>query len=148
MVTSGWGDAVQANKAGLLEIADLFVVNKADRPGANDARRDLELMIDLSQVTGQAVRRPEIVMTTATEGKGLNELKEAVSEHHQFLIQEDQMSLRRSKRWKAEVRSRLEYLLSEFSKESIDNLEENQESSPSSVANDLAKNLLKKDELG
>ena len=105
VVTSGWGDAVQANKAGLLEIADLFVVNKADRPGANDARRDLELMIDLSQVTGQAVRRPEIVMTTATEGKGLNELKEAVSEHHQFLIQEDQMSLRRSKRWKAEVRS-------------------------------------------
>tara|TARA_B100000029_G_scaffold238188_1_gene235285 strand:+ start:263 stop:1216 length:954 start_codon:yes stop_codon:yes gene_type:complete len=148
VVTSGWGDAVQANKAGLLEIADLFVVNKADRPGANDARRDLELMIDLSQVTGQAVRRPEIVMTTATEGKGLNELKEAVSEHHQFLIQEDQMPLRRSKRWKAEVRSRLEYLLSEFSKESIDNLEENQESSPSSVANDLAKNLLKKDELG
>ena len=52
------------SKAGLLEIADLFVVNKADRPGAKDAKRDLELMIDLSQVTGQAVRRPEIIMTT------------------------------------------------------------------------------------
>ena len=87
VVTSGWGDAVQANKAGLLEIADLFVVNKADRPGASDARRDLELMIDLSQLTGQTVRRPEIVMTTATEGEGLDEFKKAISDHREFLFE-------------------------------------------------------------
>ena len=147
VVTSGWGDAVQANKAGLLEIADLFVVNKADRPGAKDAKRDLELMIDLSQVTGQAVRRPEIIMTTATEGEGLDELQKAVSEHQQFLLQDDQISLRRSKRWKAEVRSRLEYLLLEISKNSIENIEENQSSPPNSVANELLKKLLNKDEL-
>ena len=53
VVTPGMGDAVQANKAGLLEVADLFVVNKADRPGANDVRRDLNLMLDLSHMTGQ-----------------------------------------------------------------------------------------------
>jgi LAO/AO transport system kinase len=147
VVTSGWGDAVQANKAGLLEIADLFVVNKADRPGAKDAKRDLELMIDLSQVTGQAVRRPEIIMTTATEGEGLDELQKAVSEHQQFLLQDDQISLRRSKRWKAEVSSRLEYLLLEISKNSIENIEENQSSPPNSVANELLKKLLNKDEL-
>ena len=52
VVTPGWGDAVQANKAGLLEVADIFVVNKADRAGAADTRRDLELMLDLSHVTG------------------------------------------------------------------------------------------------
>ncbi len=147
VVTSGWGDAVQANKAGLLEIADLFVVNKADRPGANDARRDLELMIDLSQLTGQTVRRPEIVMTTATEGEGLDEFKQAIFEHKEFLFKEKQILVRRSKRWKAEVGSRLDYLISEIVKDSIENLEEKEGSSPGSVAREIAKNLLKKDEL-
>ena len=147
VVTSGWGDAVQANKAGLLEIADLFVVNKADRPGASDARRDLELMIDLSQLTGQTIRRPEIVMTTATEGEGLDEFKKAIFEHRQFLFEEEQISVRRAKRWKAEVGSRLDYLISEIVKESIENLEEKEGSSPGSVAREIAKNLLKKDEL-
>ena len=147
VVTSGWGDAVQANKAGLLEIADLFVVNKADRPGASDARRDLELMIDLSQLTGQTIRRPEIVMTTATEGEGLDEFKKAISEHREFLFEEEQISVRRAKRWKAEVGSRLDYLISEIVKESIENLEEKEGSSPGSVAREIAKNLLKKDEL-
>ena len=147
VVTSGWGDAVQANKAGLLEIADLFVVNKADRPGASDARRDLELMIDLSQLTGQTIRRPEIVMTTATEGEGLDEFKKAIFEHRQFLFEEEQISVRRAKRWKAEVSSRLDYLISEIVKESIENLEEKDGSSPGSVAREIAKNLLKKDEL-
>ena len=104
-------------------------------------------MIDLSQVTGQAVRRPEIIMTTATEGEGLDELQKAVSEHQQFLLQDDQISLRRSKRWKAEVSSRLEYLLLEISKNSIENIEENQSSPPNSVANELLKKLLNKDEL-
>ena len=147
VVTSGWGDAVQANKAGLLEIADLFVVNKADRPGASDARRDLELMIDLSQLTGQATRRPDIVMTTATEGEGLDELKKTISGHREFLLQEEQISVRRSKRWKAEVRSQLDCLLSEVAKESIEDLEEKEGSSPGSVAREIAKNILKKDEL-
>ena len=147
VVTSGWGDAVQANKAGLLEIADLFVVNKADRPGASDARRDLELMIDLSQLTGQTIRRPEIVMTTATEGEGLDKFKKAIFEHREFLFEEEQISVRRAKRWKAEVSSRLDYLISEIVKESIENLEEKEGSSPGSVAREIAKNLLKKDEL-
>jgi LAO/AO transport system kinase len=48
VVNPGWGDAVQANKAGLMEIADLFVINKADRPGAENTRRDLEQMLELS----------------------------------------------------------------------------------------------------
>ena len=147
VVTSGWGDAVQANKAGLLEIADLFVVNKADRPGASDARRDLELMIDLSQLTGQTIRRPEIVMTTATEGEGLDEFKKAISEHREFLFEEEQISVRRDKPWKAQVSSRLDYLISEIVKESIEYLEEKEGSSPGSVAREIAKNLLKKDEL-
>jgi len=58
VVNPGWGDAIQANKAGLLEIADLFVINKADRPGARETRRDLELMLDLTQLGNW---RPPIV---------------------------------------------------------------------------------------
>ena len=56
VLNPGWGDAVQANKAGLLEIADLFVVNKADRPGAQDTARDIERMLDMANVTGLATR--------------------------------------------------------------------------------------------
>ena len=47
VVNPGWGDAVQANKAGLLEVADVFVINKADRPGVAEVRRDLEAMLDM-----------------------------------------------------------------------------------------------------
>ena len=50
VVNPGWGDSVQANKAGLMEIADIFVINKADRPGVDQTRRDLEQMLDLSDL--------------------------------------------------------------------------------------------------
>ena len=77
VVTPGWGDAMQAAKAGLLEIADLFVVNKADRPGAAEARRDLSQMLDMG--TGRDDEwRPPIVETVATDGTGLEELFDAI----------------------------------------------------------------------
>ncbi|MFZ9897512.1 MAG: methylmalonyl Co-A mutase-associated GTPase MeaB, partial [Ilumatobacteraceae bacterium] len=50
VVNPGWGDSVQANKAGLLEIADVFVINKADRPGVDQTQRDLEQMLELSEI--------------------------------------------------------------------------------------------------
>ena len=50
VVNPGWGDAVQANKAGLLEIGDVFVINKADRPGSADTRRDLEAMLSMRRL--------------------------------------------------------------------------------------------------
>jgi LAO/AO transport system kinase len=77
VVTPGWGDSMQAAKAGLMEIADLFVVNKADRPGAADAVRDLTQMLDLG--TGRSDGwRPPIIETVATEGTGLDELFDEV----------------------------------------------------------------------
>jgi len=84
VLAPGWGDAVQANKAGLLEVADLLVVNKADRPGAGDLRRDLELMRDLGRISGlesRSGRRPPILMTTATTGEGTDALLAAVDAH-------------------------------------------------------------------
>src|SRR3954464_9208666 len=58
VVNPGWGDAVQANKAGLMEIADVFVINKADRKGVEETRRDLEQMLDLSDLATESWRPP------------------------------------------------------------------------------------------
>jgi LAO/AO transport system kinase len=91
VVNPGWGDAVQANKAGLMEIADLFVVNKADRPGAGDAARDLERMLDMAGPGGEGGRpgatgwRPPVVCTTATTGEGVEAVWQGVADHRAHL---------------------------------------------------------------
>ncbi len=77
------GDDVQAIKAGILEIGDVFCINKADLPGAEKTRRDIEMMLNLRE---PADRRPPVVLTQASEGKGLDRLLEALSEHRQFLL--------------------------------------------------------------
>jgi LAO/AO transport system kinase len=112
----GWGDAVQANKAGLLEVADVLVVNKADRPGARDARRDLELMLDLSHVSGAEARagwRPQVVMTTATTAEGARELSEAVVAHRAAAAADGRLAARRRARVHLEVAAHLERLMAE-----------------------------------
>jgi LAO/AO transport system kinase len=78
----GWGDAMQASKAGLLEVADIFVINKADRPGVRETRRDLEQMLDLG---GEKDWRPLILETVATANAGTEELWEAVVAHRKFI---------------------------------------------------------------
>jgi LAO/AO transport system kinase len=82
VVSPGSGDGVQANKAGLYEVADLFVINKADRPGWEDTRRDLELMLDLSAL---AAWRPPIVVTVATAEEGVEEVWAQLVRHRQYL---------------------------------------------------------------
>ena len=82
VLTPKWGDAVQANKAGLLETADLFVINKADMPGARESRRDLEQMLDL---TALADWRPPVLETSAATGEGVDALWEAMSRHARHL---------------------------------------------------------------
>jgi LAO/AO transport system kinase len=103
VVTPGWGDSMQANKAGLLEIADLFVINKADRPGAREARRDLEQMLDLSSL---GKWRPPIVDTTALNGEGIADLWAEISRHRAWLLEADASRLvqRRADRLAHELR--------------------------------------------
>ena len=103
-VSPGWGDAVQANKAGLLELADLFAVNKADRPGASDARRDLEHMLDLGTHPDW---RPPIVETTATTGEGVEALWKHVCAHRLHLMETRSLQARRAGRAAEEVRRHL-----------------------------------------
>jgi LAO/AO transport system kinase len=110
VMTPGMGDAVQANKAGLLEVADVFVVNKADRSGADDVRRDLELMLDLSHVTGQedgGGYRPPIVMASALEGRGEADVWAAVEAHLAMLDQTGRRQERRHHRIRTEIRARM-----------------------------------------
>jgi LAO/AO transport system kinase len=102
VVNPGWGDGVQANKAGLLEIADVLVVNKADRPGTADAVRDLELMLELA---GERDWRPPIVETVATEGKGIDDLWSAVCSHRAFLETDGGLDRRRAARLRDELRA-------------------------------------------
>ena len=103
VVNPGWGDAVQANKAGLLEVADVFVINKADRPGANDTERDLRQMLELSDLGGDEWH-PPIVRTVAATGEGAAELWDKVSEHRSFLETTGRLDERRARRLTDEVR--------------------------------------------
>ena len=96
VVTPGWGDSVQAAKAGLLEVADVFVVNKADRPGADAARRDLAAMLDLDPDPGGW--RPPIVATDARSGDGVAEVWAAVGDHRAWLAQSGELDARRRRR--------------------------------------------------
>ena len=100
VVNPGWGDSVQANKAGLMEVADVFVINKADRVGADETRRDLVQMLDLSAATEW---RPPIVTTVATTGEGIGELWVAVDAHRTHAATSGRLEQRRTARLRDEL---------------------------------------------
>ena len=103
VVNPGWGDSVQANKAGLMEIADVFVINKADRKGVEETRRDLLQMLDLSDLPGDAWR-PPILTAVATNGSGIAELWEAVLAHRDHATSSGVLDDRRTFRLRGELR--------------------------------------------
>ena len=104
VVNPGWGDAVQANKAGLMEIADLFVINKADRPGVSETRRDLDQMLELSAVApGPDPWRPPIMATVASTGEGTAELWAELDRHAAHLEASGEAATRRADRLAAEL---------------------------------------------
>jgi len=155
VMTPGMGDAVQANKAGLLEVADVFVVNKADRPGANDVRRDLELMLDLSHMTGQESPtgyRPPIVMASALNGEGMTDVWSSVEKHLAHLDETGERAVRRRHRVRTEVRARLAEAMSAAAEQAMDTTQvdvlhraEAADISPSQATNELLTHLLRAD---
>jgi LAO/AO transport system kinase len=100
VLNPGWGDSVQANKAGLLEIGDVFVVNKADRPGLSETVRDLNQMLDLG---GARPWRPPVVPTIATAGDGMAEVWESITAHRVFLESSGVLDERRTSRLRREL---------------------------------------------
>ena len=112
VVNPGWGDSVQANKAGLMEVADVFVINKADRTGADETRRDLEQMLELSgafAMSGEGGHddthswRPPIVATVATTGDGVTALWDAIAAHRRHAVDSGLLERRRSRRMREEL---------------------------------------------
>jgi len=108
VVNPRWGDAIQANKAGLLEVADIFVVNKADLPGAAETRRDLEQMLDMAgRDEGGSEWRPPVLMTVAAGGgdgaTGVAALWEAIEAHQQHLRSTGELERRRQQRLRREL---------------------------------------------
>ncbi len=104
VVNPGWGDSVQAAKAGLLEIGDIFVVNKADRPGVHETVRDLAQMLELGTGPGWA---PPVIATIAATGDGISELWRAVRRHREHVAATGDLEAARRNRLTAELESAL-----------------------------------------
>ena len=100
VVNPGWGDSVQANKAGLLEVADVFVINKADRAALTETRRDLLQMLELSAARDW---EPPIVCTVATTGEGVDELWATLGRHRDHQEATGALAERRSRRLRTEL---------------------------------------------
>jgi len=109
------GDGVQVMKAGLMEIADIFVVNKADRDGAQRMLTELTLMLELkySSRSPSAAAQPQwripVLATQAVNNVGMEELFQAIESHHRFLTETGELERRRKSRRREELLSRVEY---------------------------------------
>jgi LAO/AO transport system kinase len=102
LLAPGMGDAIQAVKAGILEIADVFVVNKADRDGADATYRDIQGMIALGE-RGPGEWRPQVVRAVAAQGTGIDDVINAIAKHRNWLIEKDHLRERREARASAEI---------------------------------------------
>jgi LAO/AO transport system kinase len=103
LVAPGMGDGIQAAKAGILEIADVFVVNKADRDGADATARDLRHMMSLVEGRRPEDWQPPIVKTVASRGEGIDDLMTALDKHQEWLEQSGRLDARRRVRAAEEI---------------------------------------------
>ncbi|WP_151082804.1 methylmalonyl Co-A mutase-associated GTPase MeaB [Nocardioides cynanchi] len=102
LLAPGMGDGIQAAKAGILEIGDLYVVNKADRDGADTLRRELRSMLALAD-RPEGAWRPPIVKTVASKGEGLDELLAEIDRHGEWLRETGELAARRTRRARDEI---------------------------------------------
>lgn len=102
LLAPGMGDAVQVAKAGLLEVGDVYVVNKADREGADRLSRELRHMLALGERSEDAWK-PPVIRTVATTGEGLDKLVEAVAAHREHLRRTRELTARRVRRVQEEI---------------------------------------------
>lgn len=112
VLVPGMGDDIQAIKAGILEIADIFTINKADRDGADKLDVELEMMLDFDE--GKTDWRPPIKRTIANVDTGTGELAQALDEHFAFLEKSGHLAERRTKRVKNEILTMLNENLNRY----------------------------------
>lgn len=103
LLAPGMGDGIQAAKAGILEIGDVFVVNKADRDGADATVRDLRHMISLGDRTEPGLWRPPVVKTVAAQKVGIDEVMEALDKHRAHIEENGELARRRERRVADEI---------------------------------------------
>ncbi|MCC2277570.1 methylmalonyl Co-A mutase-associated GTPase MeaB [Streptomyces morookaense] len=103
LLAPGMGDGIQAAKAGILEIGDVYVVNKADRDGADATARELNHMLGLGEARAAGDWRPPIVKTVAARGEGVDEVVEALEKHRAWMEERDVLADRRRRRAAHEV---------------------------------------------
>jgi LAO/AO transport system kinase len=104
LLAPGMGDGIQAAKAGILEVADVFVVNKADRDGADQVVRDLKGMLGLGGRHSEAgAWRPPVVKTVAAKAQGLDEVVDAIDKHRAWMDEHGELGRRRHERAAAEI---------------------------------------------
>ena len=101
VLVPGLGDDIQAIKAGILEIGDVFAINKADRDGCDKLNVEIEMMLDLD--SREVKWRPPIKRTIASKDEGVDELVEALDEHFEFLEDSDELTVRRQDRTRNEI---------------------------------------------
>ncbi|HWJ81327.1 MAG TPA: methylmalonyl Co-A mutase-associated GTPase MeaB [Nocardioides sp.] len=102
LLAPGMGDGIQAAKAGILEIGDVYVVNKADREGADKVRRDLRSMLALAE-RREGAWKPPVLKTTASTGEGVAEVVDALEQHHAWLEETGELARRRVRRSRDEI---------------------------------------------
>ena len=102
LLAPGMGDGIQAAKAGILEIGDVYAVNKADRDGASKVTRDLRGMLRMAE-RPEGAWRPPVLSLAAQNGTGLDELAGALDQHREWLASSGELARRRTRRAREEI---------------------------------------------
>jgi len=119
ILVPGMGDDVQTIKAGIMEIADIFVINKSDRDGAERVEREIRVMQSLS--TRNDHWTPPIVKTVASEGTGIKELAAAIGEYNAYLKKNNLLMKRSTENWQARILEMLRDALLQKARAQVDN---------------------------
>lgn len=119
VLVPGLGDDIQAIKAGILEIGDIFTINKADLDGADKLYTELNMMLDLDGVTHDW--RPPVEKVMASRGEGINELMATIEKHQTYLRESGNLAIRRHKRTKNELLDRLKASIGSYITKNIVN---------------------------
>jgi len=101
VLVSGLGDSIQTIKAGVMEIADIYVINKADRPDVNQAVAEVESLVDID--CSNKDRKIPVLTTNARNGEGIKELVDEIKKHKKYLDNSKEFDIKRMKRYEAEL---------------------------------------------
>jgi len=150
ILVPGLGDSIQTIKAGIMEIADIYVINKADKPGVDQTVAEIESLVDIS--CSKRERKTPVLTTSAKESKGILELTQEIKKHREYLEKSNKFEAQRKKRYEAElieiIRKRLMNFIFDESKfkgkvESLIDQISKKEVDPYTVADEILGKILK-----